>query len=184
MRRNKHIRTTYRFIFIMSFFFLCAFQVQKKEFEEYSVKAAFILNFTKFIDWQGSPIQNNKTFTIGVLGESPIYKKLIEATITKKINNSPFEVVKFSDPSNFPNCKILFVPAATSEHTVKACMSSPNFKNTLFITEKTGSLKDGSGINFLLVENRIKFEVNMSSLNKANLKVSSQLLKLAQKIEE
>lgn len=159
------------------------FQTQKSEVEEYSAKAAFIYNFTKFVEWENKEY-GSSPFVIGVVGESSIYKPLQVLATSKKINNRKIEVIKFNAATDLAPCHILFVPETSSYKNLKECLDSKSTKNTLIITEKQGYLEYGSGINFLVVENRIKFEINISSLNKANLKASSQLLKLAQNVQE
>lgn len=157
-------------------------QPQKGAVEEYSAKAAFIYNFTKFVEWEKE--ETSSSFIIGVVGESFIYKPLLGLAANKKINNKKIEVVKFNSPSEISACQILFVPETSSSKNLKDCIDSKYTRNTLIITEKQGHLECGSGINFIIVDNKIKFEINLASLNKASLKASSQLLKLAQNVQE
>ena len=159
------------------------FQLQKSEVEEYSAKAAFIYNFTKFVEWEKQE-DGSSSFVIGVVGESSIYKPLHGLALSKKINNRKIEIVKFNSATEVTACQILFVPETSSSKNLKECINSKYTKNTLIITEKQGCLEYGSGINFMVIDNRIKFEINLASLNKANIKASSQLLKLAQNVQE
>lgn len=159
------------------------FQNQKSDAEEYAVKAAFIYNFTKFVEWDKS--ETSPTFVIGVIGESPIYKPLLELAATRTINNKKIEVLKCSatNPATC-RCQILFVPEATKGTEFQEFISElTTSKNVLIISESKGFLNNGSAINFLVSENHIKFEINMGCLNKYNLKASSQLLKLAYNIQ-
>jgi YfiR/HmsC-like len=153
----------------------------KQGAKEYVAKAAFIYNFTKFVEWEKESV--GPTFVIGVIGESDIYKPLRSVAETKKVSNKKIEVLKFEDLTELSTCQILFVPEGTSQKKLQECISSKFTKKTLVITEKRGSLSYGSGINFLMIDNRIKFEVNIGALNRANIKASSQLLKLAQNVE-
>jgi hypothetical protein len=162
-------------VFLTSSFF----QKQKSDIGEYTAKAAFIYNFTKFVEWNDA-IETSPSFVIGVLGDSPIYYALQDIAKTKKINNKTIEVVKCisAKPENC-KCHILFIPENTDSDIFKEYCKAPSLKNALVISEKQGSLDRGSAINFLIIDNRIRFEISMNTLNKCNLKASSQLLKLA-----
>lgn len=153
-------------------------QIQKNEVEEYIAKAAFIYNFTKFVEWE-STTNASTSFVIGVVGDSPIYEALKDLAQNKKINNKKIEIVKYNSISDMNSCQILFVPESISPKTMKEFCMSPAAKNALVISEKKGSLENCSSINFLIIDNHIKFEISLTSLNKCNLKASSQLLKLA-----
>lgn len=164
----------------MSSFFI----KQKTGVEEYIAKAAFIYNFTKFVEWEKTETNNTSSFVIGVIGDSPIYEHLLDLAASKTINNKKIEIVKcvVTLPSTC-RCQILFVPENVTGKEFKDFMAALTTKNVLIISERKGFLDQGSAINFLIMENRIKFEINISSLNKSNLKASSQLLKLASTIQ-
>lgn len=171
-------------VLITAVFFLSSFfQGMRNDAEEYSVKAAFMYNFTKFVEWDKS--ETSPTFIIGIIGDSPIYKPLQDLAATKTIDNKKIEVMKCNatSPSNCM-CQILFVPESVKNKDFQSFITELNAtKNVLIISESKGFLNNGSAINFLVVDNHIKFEINISSLNKYNLKASSQLLKLASNIQ-
>lgn len=179
MQRRRGYIVLLTIVFFMSSFF----QNPKSDAGEYAVKAAFIYNFTKFVEWDKT--ESSPTFVIGIIGESPIYKPLIELAATKTINNKKIEIMKCTatNPSNC-RCQILFVPETTKSKDFQEFISELSIsKNILIISESKGFLNNGSAINFLVADNHIKFEINIGSLNKYNLKASSQLLKLAHNIQ-
>lgn len=159
------------------------YQAPKTDAEEYAIKAAFIYNFTKFIEWDDS--NEPTSFVIGVIGESPIYKPLQDVANTKQVNNKKIEIMHcVSKNAASCKCQILFVPETIKIKEFQDFLTELSItKNTLIISESKGFLNSGAAINFLMNEDHIKFEVNMSSLNKNNLKASSQLLKLATNIQ-
>ncbi|MDF2438643.1 MAG: putative transrane protein [Bacteroidota bacterium] len=163
-------------------FVVSAFKIQT-EVEEYEAKAAFIYNFTKFVEWEDNTMNGTPSFNIGVLGESPIIRPLQELAFNKKINNKKIMIVRYKTVSEIRGCHILFIPENTQEDIIKELAQSAGLKSTLLITEKHGELESGSAINFLIVNNKIRFEINMNSLNKNKIKASSQLLKLAMNIK-
>lgn len=171
--------------FSLTLILLSSFLIkQKTEVEEYIAKAAFIYNFTKFVEWEKAETNKSPTFIIGVIGESPIHRHLLNLAANKTINNKKIEVVRcLANVASACRCQILFVPETITTKEFKDFISELTTKNVLVISEKKGFLDHGSAINFLIVESRIKFEVSMHSLNQSNLKASSQLLKLASTIQ-
>lgn len=174
------------YIFLsLTLILLCSFLIKPKtQVEEYIAKAAFIFNFTKFVEWENSEANKAPTFIIGVIGDSPIHQHLLDLAANKTINGKKIEVVKCT--ANMPascKCQILFVPETITSYDFKHFISELTTKNILIISERQGFLDQGSAINFLIIENRIKFEISVQSLNKSHLKASSQLLKLASTIQ-
>jgi hypothetical protein len=155
-----------------------------EENDEYEVKSAFVYNFTKYIDWEDPKLYNASNFRIAVYKDSPLEIHLSKLLQNKKIKNKKVEVVKFSLIDEIEKVHIIFVPNKTNTKEFKEIVDHENSKNALIISEKQGRLSLGSGINFLLINNRIKFEVNLNVLKQNNLKTGSQLLKLAEKVEQ
>lgn len=152
---------------------------EQRNTKEYELKAAFIYNFTKYLELNN----NSPTFVIGVLGNSPIIEPLENYSINKKIDDKKIEIVKLLNTSEIKNCQIVFMPEFVSFTIIQDFLNLENSKKTLVITEKIGALEAGSSINFLIIDNKIKFEINQAALNKNNIKASSQLLKLAVRIK-
>ena len=179
LKKREYIFLSLTLILLSSFLIK-----QKKEVEEYIAKAAFIYNFTKFVEWERPEAKTAPTFVIGVLGDSPIYPHLLELSANKTINNKKIEIVNCEavNPETC-RCQILFVPESITTTGFKNFILDLSAQNVLIITERKGFLDLGSGINFLVVEDHIKFEINIQSLNKSHLKASSQLLKLASTIQ-
>lgn len=173
------LKRNYIVMLLVVFFTSSFFYVQKSDVGEYTAKAAFVYNFTKFVEWNGNA-EIAPSFVIGVLGESPMYDALQDIAKTKKINNKKIEIVKCvaNTPDNC-KCQILFIPETTESKIFKEYCKASTFKNALIISEKQGSLDNGSAINFLIIDNRIRFEISVNTLSKCNLKASAQLLKLA-----
>ena len=156
----------------------------KTQVEEYVAKAAFIFNFTKFVEWEKPEVNGTSTFVIGVIGDSPIQQHLLDLAANKTINNKKIEVVKCAAKSpEACKCQILFVPETITTTEFKNFIAEVTTKDVLIISERKGFLDQGSAINFVLIENRIKFEISIQSLSKSHLKASSQLLKLASAIQ-
>ena len=140
------------------------------------IKAVFIYNFTKYIEWPQAYKEGE--FTIGIIGETPLYSELIKMTETKKVANQTLEVKKFTSPNDVTKCHILYVSRDKSQSLNDVIKKVKN-NSTLLVTEENGLVDKGSGINFIIKDNRQKFELNKSNVEKYKLKVSSNLEALA-----
>tara|TARA_B100000809_G_scaffold266274_1_gene328184 strand:- start:6926 stop:7441 length:516 start_codon:yes stop_codon:yes gene_type:complete len=140
------------------------------------MKAIFIMNFTKLIEWPQPYREGN--FVVGVVGESPLYSELAKMAKTKKVANQSLQIKKFNSISEINKCHILYVSQNKSED-ILSVIKMLKQHNTLIITEKQGLVEKGAGINFVVKNNRQKFELNKSNVEKYKLKVSSNLEALA-----
>ncbi len=150
----------------------------QKGIEESSLKAAFVYNFTKYIDWDADSANE---FSIGVLGSSPIYESLKEIVATKTVNNKKIVLKHFNNPDEITFCNVLFI-SLNSPFSLPSVLSKVG-KGTLTISEQEGYAEQGTAFNFVVVNDKLKFEANVKSIIAAGLKASSQLLKLARIVD-
>ena len=140
------------------------------------MKAIFIMNFTKLVEWPQSYRQGN--FVVGVVGESPLYNELVKMSKTKKVANQSLEVKKYKNTDDIGKCHIVYVSMSESE-SLASILKKVKSNSTLIISEKQGLVDKGAGINFIIKDNRQKFELNKKNVEKYKLKVSSNLEALA-----
>lgn len=162
----------------MLFFFTTSFTLKQSGdgADEYRLKVAFIYNFTKFIEW--NEYMYGEEFVIGVIGSSPIYEPLLEIAQTKTINGKKIRVTKFDIPEEIHACHILFISKETSV-PLKDILTKTNVKGMLIIGEQSQYAAQGVCINFVVIDDKLKFEANEKAINAVGLTASSQLLKLA-----
>lgn len=136
----------------------------------------FLYNFTKYIQWPATYQQGN--FVIGVYGSSPIVEHLENIASNKTAGSQKFVIKKFSSPEEISQCHMLYLPSGESQNLalIKAKLQG---QSTLIVTEQDGMAQKGSNINFVLVDGKVKFELNREVTANANLKVSSELSRLA-----
>ena len=140
------------------------------------IKAIYIYNFTKYIEW---PKEYRETsFVIGVLGDSPLFTELDRMSSTKQVFGQPIEVKKFADANALQKCHILYIPKGCSVPFSSVVAKVKPF-STLLVTDTEGMAQKGSAINFVVMQNRQKFELNQANAVKYNLKVSNSLEALA-----
>ena len=134
------------------------------------------MNFTKLVEWPQSYRQGN--FVVGVVGDSPLYTELSKMAKTKKVANQTLEIKKFGATNDIGKCHILYVSKNKSED-ISSVVKKVKSNSTLIVTEKQGLVDRGAGINFIVKNNRQKFELNKKNVEKYKLKVSSNLEALA-----
>src|SRR5690606_28982181 len=107
-----------------------------------------------------------------------LYSELLKMTETKKVANQALEIKKFSSPEDVSKCHILYICKDKSDKLNDVVKKIKN-NSTLIVTEENGLVDKGAGINFIIKENRQKFELNKGNVEKYKLKVSSNLEALA-----
>lgn len=141
------------------------------------IKAVFIYNFTKYIEWPSS--YQNGDFKIGILGENQsLYNELDKMAKVKKVANRSLSVNSFNDVPSSEAPHILYIPKENTAVLADAVKKLKG-KSTLIVTEEPGTAQKGSIINFIVVGSRQKFELNKSNAQMHNLKVASALESLA-----
>ena len=143
--------------------------------QEANLKAAFIYNFTKYIDW--NHYDSSNTFTVGIIGPSPVIASLNEIAKTNTVGDKKIDVKVFDNPDQIEFCNILFI-SKTSPYPLPSILDKVN-KGTLTISEEPGFAIRGTAFNFVIKNGRLKFETNLKALSDAEIKAGSQLLKLA-----
>lgn len=140
------------------------------------VKSSYIMAFTKNIEWPGT--YKEGSFVIGVLGSSGLVDELNRMAATKKVGLQNIEVKTFSSPTAVSKCHLLYV-APEMSNTLKDVLGKIKGQSTLLVTERTGMTKQGAAINFVVQDNKLKFELNKNNAQKYNLAVGSSLLPFA-----
>lgn len=136
----------------------------------------FIYNFSRLIEWPAS--YRSGPFIIGVIGDSDVIRELESYTNGKKVGTQDIEVRQFNSTSEITTCHILFVPFSRTRE-IPSINRILTGKSTLLITEKNGALDEGSAINFVIVQEKMKFEVKPENANKYGIKFSSKLTEMA-----
>lgn len=177
-QKLKLFRLSMYKIALLCFLLFCSFspKQQKDKASEYNLKAAFIYNFTKYVEWKSGSSDNE--FIIGILGTSPIIEPLTEIVKTETVDNKKITLKLFAKPADISFCNILFI-SQNSTASLDAILAKIVNKGTLIVSEQDGYAEQGTAFNFVILNNKLKFEANVKALNTAGLTASSQLLKLA-----
>lgn len=143
---------------------------------DYKVHANIIYRFTKYIEWPEN--KQDGDFVIGIVGDSPLYEELNLLTANKSVDGQKIVVKRFSTNAASYDCQMLFINADESRSLKRIVQLTVNLP-VLLITEDDGLAKKGSCINFIIVDDRLKLEINKSNILYRNLNIASELLKLA-----
>lgn len=144
---------------------------------EYDVKAAFIYNFTKYIEWPPSALPGNTPIVIGIVGRDPFGRSLDELLHGKTVSGRSFRVRRLTwTDEEISGCHVLFVTAGASD---PARLSKLRGRPVLTIGESPGFTSKGGIINFVIEGGRVRFDVNPDLANAAGIQISSKLLSLA-----
>ena len=146
---------------------------------EYQIKAAFLFNFAKFVEWPPNSFSDAAApLQICVLGQDPFGEELRDITNEKTMNGRKFEVNHVVDLQRARSCHILFI--ASSERTsMKRILEGLRGASVLTVGDTEGFVEQGGMINFVLENDRVKFEVSSAAAERAGLKISSKLLSVA-----
>jgi len=147
--------------------------------DEYRVKAAFLYNFAKFVEWPPETFQSpNDPIVICTLGYDP-YRRALEETVREQtVQGRTFFVRQVKDVEQANTCQILFVSASERR---RAETILPGLKaGVLTVGETAGFAAEGGVINLRTEDGRVRLEVNVAAAERAKLRISSKLLSLVQ----
>ncbi len=146
---------------------------------EYQLKAAFLYNFAKFIDWPLQSFPSEKSpFVIGVLGQNP-FGNFLERTVTdKEVNGHPISVQAFKTVAEASKCHLLFICSSEKENIPEIIKTLAGI--SILTVSETGQFTDSGGmVNFVEEAKKIRFQINEEAAKAVGLKMSSKLLSLA-----
>jgi len=137
-------------------------------------KSIFTLSFIRYIGWPEEVKQGD--FVIGVLKDKEVANWLKNLSKGKKFGYQNVVIKEFKNTDEVSNCQVLYVSDAVnmSKHG-SAIVDKVGGKNTLIITEKDGATKYGAMINFVIKENKLKFEIKKDNASRFGLPISSKL---------
>lgn len=147
---------------------------------EYQLKAAYLLNFARFVYWsEQSFLSADSAFSICVYGDNP-FKDVVSSLLSKQINNRPIEIHFLEQAKVDRRCQIAFFPETAQ--TIFTSLKEQLPDHVLTVSEYAGFCEEGGMIEFIQVDNKIRFEINLSSSTEKGIKYRSQLLEVAERL--
>ena len=142
---------------------------------EYPIKAMFLLNFIKYVEW---PIENSKpVIKIGIVGESEMFDALSTLAAQRSSDGQKVEIKKL-DEKNAGSFQIIFISNSENKNADEI-IKRLSGKGILIISEDDKCKSRLAGINLFNQDNKIRFEINLAPVKNNGMKISSKLIELA-----
>jgi len=148
---------------------------------EYQLKAGFLFNFAKFVQWPTNSTLTNE-FRIGILDDGTAYPVLDAALAGKTIEHRIVKVTCVSNTNEAAQCQMLFVARSASESSRKIGRNVSGLP-ILTVGEEAGFAAQGGCINLISRQQRLRFEINLKAAEHAGLKISAKLASMATLVE-
>ena len=147
---------------------------------EYQVKAVFLYNFARFVNWPPKAFPDPQApLVIGVLGEDPFGAYLDETVRGENVNGRPLVVQRYRRVSEIKACHLLFISRSESDR-LEQILAALRGRNILTVSDADGFTTRGGMIGFFTEKNKVRMQVNLDVVKSANLNVSSKLLRVAE----
>ena len=151
---------------------------------EYPVKLAVLYNFTKFVEWPPESFRNSDApLAICIVGRDPFSPDLEGDLRTRTAAGHPVAVRTLRPTDTLSVCHMVFIPV-TEKDQADTIVKHLNGSSTLTVGESEGFAVQGGMINLTVEENTVHFEVNQLAAERARLKISSKLLRMAKIVKE
>jgi len=173
--------------------------VEAAENKEYQIKAAFLYNFIKFVDWPKEKMSDvNEPIVVGIIGKDP-FGNAIDIITGEHVKDkklvvrwfNSFEDSKKSDEKNKPGvhreieairkCHLLFF-CSSEKNDIEEIMKPLKGSHVLTVGDMNGFLESGGVINFIIENKKVRFEINIPAAKRAGLEIRAQLLRLAKRV--
>jgi hypothetical protein len=149
---------------------------------ENDVKATFLYNFTKFIEWPPSPGSEGTPFRLCVLAD-PEFTRAVDRTIAgESVGGRRLERIEPASVDDVRRCAILYVGPTQLTRASRFLMAARQLP-VLTVGEGSQFLDQGGAIGFVLENNRVRFDISNTAVQRSGLKASSKLLRVARSVE-
>jgi hypothetical protein len=146
---------------------------------EDQVKAAYLYNFGRFVKWPPNAVEDrDRAFVICVFSQDP-FGLVLESTLAGQLlNGKPVVIRRVMKPQEAAHCHILFIDATQGPH-LREILAGIDQSSVLTVSDMPHFLKQGGMIQFVLQEDKVRFEVDLNNVGSGQLALSSELLKVA-----
>ncbi|MGD1092918.1 MAG: YfiR family protein [Bryobacteraceae bacterium] len=152
--------------------------------DEYRVKATFLFNLAKFVEWPPQAFKSpSAPIVIGVLGKHPFGGALAHAVAGKTLGGRAFEVREVADAQQAASCQIVFV-SSSERKRLRPLFTQIGNSAVLTVGETNNFAVDGGIINFKIDAGSVRLQINVEAARKQQLRISAKLLSLAEIVEK
>lgn len=152
-----------------------------QQVSQYDVEAAYLYNFGKFVRWPADTSASPKDFDICIMGRDPFGATLRRLTAGDQIAGRNIHERVVSTAHEAAGCAIVYI-TDSGQANLKKAVAALSGKGELLVSDQPHFLEDGGMIQFVFIEKRVRFEVNLDTATNSHLAFSSELLKVAVKV--
>jgi hypothetical protein len=146
---------------------------------EHGIKAAFLYKFLGYVEWPAGALNNAAApIVIGVLGADDIDDELRTIVAKRRVAQHPIEVRRVGEADALDGVNVLFI-GRDGASALPRVAPMAHARSVLLVSDFDGGLEQGSVINLLVVDNRVRFEVSLEAAERSELKLSSRMLAVA-----
>jgi hypothetical protein len=145
---------------------------------EYQVKAAFLFNFTKFVEWPDDVFLENGPLRLCIVGADPFGASLDGIVRGETVNGRPLAIDRHRALADLSACQLLFV-SRSEQGRMREILNAVDGDSVLTVGDSPSFLADGGMIEFRLEGSKVRFAIDPAKADRCRLKISSKLLRLA-----
>lgn len=150
---------------------------------ERRVKAAFLYKFLGYAEFPPNAFtEPGAPLLIAVVGSDDMVAELSRITAGRVVAGRPIVVRRVADSEALPPAHLLFVAGGDGERCTRVLRAAASA--FLTVTECEGGLRQGSVINFRIIDERVRFDVSLDAADRKNVKLSSRLLTVANRVQK
>ncbi len=162
---------------------MTSFQLSAQVAAEYQLKAAFIFNFLQFVEWPSQSFpKKDAPILVGILGNDPFGREIDSALKGRNIGEHPIVIRRYANVDKLQSCHVLFI-SRSERDKVPQIVSRTADKPVFTISDIEDFASRGGVLNFLMEDNKLRFEINLNAAKRGGLQISSKLLRLAKIVE-
>jgi YfiR/HmsC-like len=181
-RRWRILQCVPAMLIAISFFLLHEADCPAQSATEYQIKAAYLFNFLKFVEWpDASPADAQSKWVIGIVGNSPVGDELSKLVESKNVLGRELEVKTFQAADNLRACHILFI-SDTEKKRVPSILAALRGSSVMTVADMEHFIDEGGMVQFVVEDARVRISIDVGATGRARLKVSSKLLALARTV--
>jgi hypothetical protein len=147
-----------------------------KDIHEDEVKAAFVYNFAKFVEWPAD--KTGTQVNLCILGESPLGFSALKAIDGRTVQDKPLVTKLLNKPDELKDCHIVFI-AVSESNKIAHLLKTAHQHHVLTVSDMEEFAKTGGIIGLVKTDDKIRFEINLLAAKEAGVVISSRLLNLA-----
>jgi YfiR/HmsC-like len=176
-----------RSVGLILLFLICAGTMapaQSPPLSEYEIKAGFLFNFAKFVDWPPDAFADlNAPIVMGIVGDNPVIELLTETAVGKTVKGRAVVVRRLKEGQDLRGCHILFVSLSEGKH-IPQILESLKGSRALTVGETSGFTQSGGMINFFVEGSRVRLEINLDAATRARVRISAKVIAVARLVTE